>query len=84
MDTSEAVEGPVFLIPVKNDQKASTVEIIVIIATAMNPSNCVGGEKPMNKFMVPYMTAAPSVMNAEDWMPMPSLTDLELINIYEE
>lgn len=66
IDTRDAVEGPVFSNPVNNDHKASTVEIIAIIATAINPLTCVGGVKPINKFIAPYATAAPNVMNAED------------------
>lgn len=53
IETSAAEEGPIFSKPLKNDQKASTVEISAIITTAEIPLMFCGAENPEVKFTIP-------------------------------
>lgn len=53
VDTSAVVDAPVFSRPVRNDQKARTVDIIAINRMAIYPTVSLGGVKPANKFIMP-------------------------------
>lgn len=82
VDTMAAVDGPIFSIPVKNDQNASTVETNAMDSTAPMLEASWGKEKPETPFITPYTRAAPSMMYAEDEISLPFLTTRALTKIY--